>query len=52
MCHKEVRTLSQALMLRYDEVLFILDPTDLAKRLAGKKVVVYDYPDGGLEIVH
>src|SRR5579872_5196161 len=52
MYHKEVRTLSQALMLRYDEVLFILDPTDLAKRLAGKKVVVYDYPDGGLEIVH
>jgi hypothetical protein len=33
-------------------VLFILDPTDLAKRLAGKKVVVYDYPDGRLEIVH
>lgn len=52
MCHKEVRTLSQALTLRYDKVLFILDPTDLAKRLAGKKVVVYDYPDGRLEIVY
>jgi hypothetical protein len=52
MCHKEVRTLSQALTLRYDKVLFILDPTDLVKRLAGKKVVVYDYPDGRLEIMH
>jgi hypothetical protein len=44
--------LSQALTLRYDKVLFILDPTDLAKRLAGKKVVVYDYPDGRFEIMH
>lgn len=52
MSHKEARTLLQTLRLRYDKVLFILDPTDLAKRLAGKKVVVYDYPDGGLEIVH
>ena len=52
MCRKEVRTLSQALTLRYDKVLFILDPTDLAKRLAGKKVIVCDYPDGRLEIMH
>ena len=40
MCRKEVRTLSQALTLRYDKVLFILDPSASAKRLAGKKVVV------------
>jgi transposase len=52
MCRKEVRTLSQSLTLRYDKVLFILDPTDVAKRLAGQKVVVCDYPDGRLEIVH
>ncbi len=32
MCRKEFRTLSQALTLRYDKVLFILDPTDFAKR--------------------
>lgn len=51
MCHKEFRTLSQALTLRYDKVLFILDPTNLTKRLAGKKVVVCDYPDGRLEIM-
>lgn len=52
MCRKEVRTLSQALTLRYDKVLFILDPTDTAKRLARKKVVVCDYPDGRLEVMH
>lgn len=52
MCRKEVRTLSQALTLRYDKVLFILDPTDTAKRLARKKVVVCDYPDGRLEVTH
>jgi len=52
MCRKEVRTLSQSLTLRYDKVLFILDPTEQAKVLAGKKVVVCDYPDGRLEIMH
>lgn len=52
MCHKEFRTLSQALTLRYDKVLFILDPSDQAKRLAGKKVIVCDYPDGRLEVMH
>lgn len=51
MCRKEFRTLSQALTLRYDKVLFILDPSDFAKSLAGKKVVVCDYPDGRLEIM-
>ncbi|ESZ11017.1 hypothetical protein X737_30290 [Mesorhizobium sp. L48C026A00] len=37
MCRKEFRTLSQALTLRYDKVLFILDPSPFAKSLAGKK---------------
>lgn len=52
MCHKEVRKLSEALTLRYDKVMFILEPSDVAKRLAGAKVVVCDYPDGRLEITH
>jgi len=51
MGRKEFRTLSQALTLRYDKVLFILDPSPFAKGLAGKKVVVCDYPDGRLEIM-
>jgi hypothetical protein len=40
------------LTLRYDKVMFILHPTDAAKKLARKKVVVCDYPDGRLEIIH
>lgn len=52
MCRKEVRTLSQSLTLRYDKVLFILDPTEISRPLAGHKVIVCDYPDGRLEIMH
>lgn len=52
LCRKEVRTLSQSLTLRYDKVLFILEPTEIAKRLARQKVIVCDYPDGRLEIMH
>lgn len=52
MCRKEVRTLSQSLTLRYDKVIFILDPTERATSLAGQKVIVCDYPDGRLEIMH
>ncbi len=52
MCHKEVRKLSQALTLRYDKVLFILEPTAFARSAAGSKVIVCDYPDGRLEIIH
>jgi hypothetical protein len=49
-CRKKVRTLS--LTLRYDKVLFILDPTEPATSLAGKKVIVCDYPVGHLEFIH
>ena len=52
MCHKEERTLSGTLTLRYDKVLFILEPTDLSASLARKRVTVCDYPDGRLEIQH
>lgn len=52
MCRKEVRTLSQSLTLRYDKVLFILEPTERAKTLVRQKLIVCDYPDGRLEIMH
>jgi hypothetical protein len=47
---KEERTLSQALTLQYDKVLFILEPTDQAKAAIGKRISVVDYPDGRLVI--
>ena len=52
MCHKAQRTLSGSLTLRYDKVLFILEPSDLAVSLIRKKVTICDYPDGRLEIQH
>src|ERR1700761_3302810 len=47
---KEERTLSRALTLQYDKVLFIVEPSDQAKAAIGKRVTVVDYPDGRLAI--
>jgi hypothetical protein len=47
---KEERTLSQALTLQYDKVMFILEPNEQAKAAIGKRVTVVDYPDGRLTI--
>jgi hypothetical protein len=47
---KEERTLSRALTLQYDKVIFILEPCDQAKAAIGKRVTVVDYPDGRLAI--
>jgi hypothetical protein len=47
---KEERTLSQALTLQYDKVIFILEPSEQAKAAIGKRVGVFDYPDGRLSI--
>jgi hypothetical protein len=47
---KEERTLSQALTLQYDKVIFILEPSEQAKAAIGKRVTVVDYPDGRLSI--
>jgi hypothetical protein len=47
---KEERTLSQALTLQYDKVMFILEPSGQTKAAIGKRVTVVDYPDGRLSI--
>ena len=49
---KEERTVSVNLTLQYDQVLFILEPTGIARSLARKRVTVIDYPDGRLAIRH
>ena len=57
---KEERTLSQALTLQYNKVIFILEPSELAKpapgreqgAAIGKRVTVIDYLDGRLLIRH
>ncbi len=32
--------------------LFILNPSEISRPLAGQKVIVCDYPDGRVEIMH
>lgn len=47
---KEERTVSNALTLQYDRVLFLLQPNEFTRPLARKRVTVIDYPDGRLSI--
>ena len=47
---KEERTLSRALTLQYDKVMFIVEPSELAKAAIGQRVTVVDHPDGRLSI--
>jgi hypothetical protein len=47
---KEEHTLSQALTLQYDKVVFILEPSEKAKAAIGKRVTVFDFPDGRFSI--
>ena len=47
---KEERTVSINLTLQYDQVLFILEPSGIARSLARKRVTVIDYPNGRLAI--
>src|SRR3954451_83720 len=49
---KEDRTLSKNLTLQYDKVLFILEPNEITRSLACKRVMVLDYPDGRFAIRH
>ena len=49
---KEERSVSVNLTLQYDQVMFILEPNEVTRALARKRVTVVDYPDGRLAIRH
>ena len=49
---KEERTVSNSLTPQYDQVLFILEPNEVTRPLARRRVTVFDYPDGRLAIKH
>jgi hypothetical protein len=49
---KEDRTVSKNLTLQYDQMLFILEPNEITRSLACKRVMVLDYPDGRFAIRH
>lgn len=47
---QEQRSLSAALTLQYDKVLYLVDTIRENQQLAGKRVTVIDYPDGRIKI--
>ena len=49
---QKTRKVSKALTLQYDKVVYLIEPSDATARLAGKNVMIYDYPDGTLSIKH
>lgn len=52
MVWREQRTVTAALTLHYNKVLFLLEPNAISKELARKRVDVCEYPDGTVEIRH
>lgn len=46
------RTVSYSLTVQYNRVLFLLEPNEISRGLPRKKVEVYDFPDGRVEIRH
>ncbi|WP_083482061.1 ISNCY family transposase [Pantoea sp. A4] len=46
------RTLSKSLTFQYDKILYLVDPTEENSRIAGEKILAFDYPDGTLAFRH
>jgi Winged helix-turn helix len=49
---REVRTVTANLVLHYDRMMLLLDPTPQARALARKQVEVVNYPDGRFAVRH
>jgi len=47
---REDRMVSNSLTLQFDNILFVLEPTEFALGLRRKRVTIADYPDGRLEL--
>lgn len=52
MVWREKRTVTSALTLHYNKMIFILEPNAISRELVRKQVSVCEYPDGRLEIRH
>jgi hypothetical protein len=52
MVWQEWRSVTSSLTLHYNKAMFILEPTEISRPLAGKRVEICEYPDGSLEIRH
>lgn len=49
-CWQEQRTLSNSLTVRYDKVIYIVKDSVETRKIARKKVTVFDYHDGSIKI--
>jgi len=49
-CWQEPRTLSNSLTVQYDRVVYLIKDCVDTRKLARKRVMVYDYPDGSVKI--
>ncbi len=49
---RETRTVTANLVLHYDRMMLLLDPTPQARALARKQVEVVNYPDGRFAVRH
>lgn len=47
---QEDRTVTNSLSVQYDRVVYLLEPNNTTRDLRRKKVRIYDYPDGTIEI--
>jgi transposase len=47
---REERTVTGSLTLHYNKVLFLLEPNELTRGLARKRVTIHEFPDGRLAI--
>lgn len=52
MVWREERTVSKSLSIHFNKAIFIHDPTPAARSLAGKRVLICEYPDGRVEVRH
>ncbi len=52
MVWREKRTVTSALTLHYNKIIFIFEPSAISRELVRKQVSVCEYPDGRLEIRH
>ena len=50
MVWKDERSVTKSLAIHHNKAMFILEPTPLARSLAGKRVHVCEYPDGRIEV--
>ncbi len=50
LCWRERRRVSKQLVVHYNKMVFTLEPNAITKKLPGKQVELFDFPDGRLQI--